>query len=162
MLCENCKEREGILTVTTVIGGESRKVLLCEKCAAERGVEPEPVAPPQIGQLLQKLHQQPTLVGVVRDQARCDFCSATLGDFRATGRLGCPRCYAAFETSLRDLLRRVHGSARHTGRVYESPRRDELERQTQVGELRAQLKRAIEAEQFELAADIRDRLRVLE
>jgi protein-arginine kinase activator protein McsA len=37
-----------------------------------------------------------------------------------------------------------------------------LERATQVGELRAQLKRAIEAEQFELAADIRDRLRVLE
>jgi protein arginine kinase activator len=63
---------------------------------------------------------------------------------------------------LRDLLRRVHGSARHSGRQYEPPRRDELERQTQVGELRAQLKRAIEAEQFELAADIRDRLRVLE
>ena len=162
MLCENCKEREGTLTVTTVMGGEPRKILLCEKCAVERGVEPEPVAPPQIGQLLQKLHQQPTLAGVVRDAARCDFCSASLGDFRATGRLGCPRCYAAFETSLRDLLRRVHGSARHNGRQYEPPQRDELERQTQVGELRLQLKRAIESEQFELAADIRDRLRVLE
>jgi protein arginine kinase activator len=165
VLCENCKEREGILTVTTVVGGESRKVLLCEKCAAERGVEPEPVPAPQIGQLLQKLHQQPAMSGpggVIRDQGRCDFCSATLGDFRATGRLGCPRCYAAFETSLRDLLRRVHGSARHIGRQYEAPQRDELQRQTQVGELRAQLKRAIEAEQFELAADIRDRLRVLE
>ncbi len=162
MLCENCKEREGVFTVTSVVGGEKREVFLCEKCAAERGVQPEPTPPPQIGQLLQKLHQQPSLVGVARDQARCDFCSATLGDFRATGRLGCPRCYAAFETSLRDLLRRVHGSARHTGRQYDLPRRDELERQTQVGELRAQLKRAIEAEQFELAADIRDRLRVLE
>jgi protein arginine kinase activator len=160
VLCENCKEREGILTVTTVVGGVSRQIFLCERCAAERGVEPEPTAPPQIGQLLQKLHQQPTMAA--RDQGRCDFCSATLGDFRATGRLGCPRCYAAFETSLRDLLRRVHGSARHVGRQYEAPRRDELERQTQVGELRAQLKRAIEAEQFELAADIRDRLRVLE
>jgi protein arginine kinase activator len=160
VLCENCKEREGVFTVTSVVGGEKREIFLCEKCAAERGVQPEPTPPPQIGQLLQKLHQQPTIA--VRDQGRCDFCSATLGDFRATGRLGCPRCYAAFETSLRDLLRRVHGSARHTGRQYEAPRRDELERQTQVGELRAQLKRAIEAEQFELAADIRDRLRVLE
>jgi protein arginine kinase activator len=159
VLCENCKEREGVFTVTSVAGGEKREVFLCEKCAAERGVQPEPTPPPQIGQLLQKLHQQPTLV---RDAGRCDFCSATLGDFRATGRLGCPRCYAAFEPSLRDLLRRVHGSARHAGRHYEPPRRDELERQTQVGELRLQLKRAIEAEQFELAADIRDRLRVLE
>jgi protein arginine kinase activator len=160
VLCENCKEREGVFTVTSVVGGEKREIFLCEKCAAERGVQPEPAPAPQIGQLLQKLHQQPTIT--VRDQGRCDFCSATLGDFRATGRLGCPRCYAAFETSLRDLLRRVHGSARHTGRQYDPPRRDELERQTQVGELRAQLKRAIEAEQFELAADIRDRLRVLE
>jgi len=163
VLCENCKEREGIFTVTSVVGGEKREIFLCEKCAAERGVQPEPTPAPQIGKLLQSLHQPPSLAaGVARDQARCDFCSATLGDFRATGRLGCPRCYAAFETSLRDLLRRVHGSARHAGRAYDPPQRDELERATQVGELRAQLKRAIEAEQFELAADIRDRLRVLE
>jgi protein arginine kinase activator len=160
VLCEHCKEREGVFTVTSVVAGESRKIFLCEKCAAERGVQPDPAPKPQITQLLQKL-QQPPAAGP-RDQGRCDFCSATLGDFRATGRLGCPRCYAAFEPALRDLLRRVHGSARHVGRAYELPQRDELERQTAVGELRAQLKRAIEAEQFELAADIRDRLRVLE
>jgi protein arginine kinase activator len=160
VLCENCKEREGVVKLTSVVGGQAKEIRLCEKCAAERGVQQEPTPPPQIGQLLQKLHHQP--VAGPADAVRCDFCSATLGDFRATGRLGCPRCYSAFEKALRDLLRRVHGSARHIGRHYEPPRHDELERQTAVGDLRAQLKRAIEAEQFELAADLRDRLRVLE
>ena len=93
---------------------------------------------------------------------RCTFCSATFADFRATGRLGCAQCYGAFESSLRDLLRRVHGSARHTGQRYEPPRPDALQRAVTLGELRDRLRRAIEGEQFELAADIRDRIRVLE
>jgi protein arginine kinase activator len=178
VLCENCKEREGVFQVTTVSGGTTRKIQLCEKCAAERGVEQSPAPPPQIGDLLQKVQQQmnsaaaagavPGGVGgalgaaVARDQGRCAFCSATLGDFRATGRLGCAHCYGAFESSLRELLRRVHGSARHTGHRYEAPKPDDLQRRSTVVELRDRLRKAIETEQFELAADIRDRLRVLE
>jgi protein arginine kinase activator len=177
VLCENCKEREGVFTVTTVSGGTTKKIQLCEKCAAERGVEQTPAPPPQIGELLQKVQQQmsaaaaagaasggATALGMaaVRDQSRCSFCSATLGDFRATGRLGCAHCYGAFESQLRELLRRVHGSARHTGHRYEAPRPDDLQRRSTVVELRDRLRKAIETEQFELAADIRDRLRVLE
>jgi protein arginine kinase activator len=177
VLCENCKEREGVFQVTTVSGGTTRKIQLCEKCAAERGVEQSPVPPPQIGELLQKVQQQLSSVGsgsgsapgggalgaaAARDQGRCAFCSATLGDFRATGRLGCAHCYGAFESSLRELLRRVHGSARHTGHRYDPPRPDDLQRRSTVVELRDRLRQAIESEQFELAADIRDRLRVLE
>lgn len=181
MLCENCKEREGVFQVTTVSGGTTRKIQLCEKCAAERGVEQVPAPPPQIGELLQKVQQQMSSAAaagagavpgagagsalgaaVARDQGRCAFCSATLGDFRATGRLGCAHCYGAFESSLRELLRRVHGSARHTGHRYEAPKPDDLQRRSTVVELRDRLRKAIETEQFELAADIRDRLRVLE
>jgi protein arginine kinase activator len=179
VLCENCKEREGVFQVTTVSGGTTRKIQLCEKCAAERGVEQSPAPPPQIGELLQKVQQQMSSAAaagavpgagiggalgaaVARDQGRCAFCSATLGDFRATGRLGCAHCYGAFESSLRELLRRVHGSARHTGHRYEAPKPDDLQRRSTVVELRDRLRKAIETEQFELAADIRDRLRVLE
>ena len=96
------------------------------------------------------------------DAVRCAFCSSPLRDFRARGRLGCAHCYGAFETSLRELLRRVHGNSRHAGRRYEPPRPDLLERDSTLGELRDRLRRAIESEQFELAADLRDRIRVLE
>jgi protein arginine kinase activator len=63
---------------------------------------------------------------------------------------------------MRDLLRRVHGSSTHIGRRYEPPTGTELPTAGTANELRDRLKRAIEAEQFELAADIRDRLRGME
>jgi protein arginine kinase activator len=83
-------------------------------------------------------------------------------DFRATGRMGCARCYTTFEPSMRELLRRVHGSPRHTGRAYRPPKDEVLERASVLGELRERLRRAIEQEQFEVAAELRDRIRVLE
>ena len=92
----------------------------------------------------------------------CPRCGATFQDFRETGRLGCPDCYRTFEAPLRDLLRRLHGSTHHLGERYAraaSPQRGAGE---QAAELREQLRLAVETENFELAAELRDRLRVLE
>jgi protein arginine kinase activator len=96
------------------------------------------------------------------EAARCTFCSATLKDFRTTGRLGCAHCYATFEGSLRDLLRRVHGHSRHAGKRYHAPEAAATEGQSVLSELRERLRRAVENEQFELAAELRDRIKVLE
>ena len=63
---------------------------------------------------------------------------------------------------MRDLLRRVHGNSRHVGRRYEPPTAAVVPDGGTANELKDRLKRAIEAEQFELAADIRDRLRGIE
>ena len=83
-------------------------------------------------------------------------------DFRETGRMGCARCYTTFESSMRELLRRVHGGPRHIGRTYRAPKEEVLEKAGILGELRDKLRRAVEQEQFEAAADLRDRIRVLE
>jgi protein arginine kinase activator len=85
-----------------------------------------------------------------------------MADFRATGRWGCARCYTNFEAGIRELLRRVHGNHRHVGRAYHPPMSESLERSAVLGELRDRLRRAIESEQFELAADLRDRIKVME
>jgi protein arginine kinase activator len=109
------------------------------------------------------VQQQPT--SAHGDAVRCTFCSISLKDFRASGRLGCAHCYGAFESSLRELLRRVHGASRHAGRRYEPPHPESMAQPpqaTMLGELRDRLRAAIENEQFELAADLRDRIRVLE
>jgi protein arginine kinase activator len=171
MQCDNCKDRESVVKLVQIVEGSPKELHLCEKCAAAKGVETLPPTPaPQLAELLQKLQQQPLIGGgpggtssdAAADAVRCTFCQASLGDFRATGRLGCAHCYGAFEASLRKLLRRVHGSSRHTGRRYVPPQPDSMQRSVTLGELRDRLKRAIETEQFELAADIRDRIRVLE
>src|SRR4029079_9928011 len=96
------------------------------------------------------------------DRFGCTFCKTTMADFRATGRWGCARCYTNFEAGIRELLRRGHGDPRDVGRAYRAPMSDTLERAAVLGELKDRLRRAIEGEQFELAADLRDRIRVLQ
>jgi len=161
MVRDVCKEADAVVQLTQIEGTGVRLLHLCERCAAERGVETSASAPkPQITDFLQSVHQ--AMQATQGDAARCAFCSSTFRDFRSTGRLGCAHCYDAFEKSMRDLLRRVHGSSQHIGRRYEPPTGTELPVAGTANELRDRLKRAIEAEQFELAADIRDRLRGME
>jgi protein arginine kinase activator len=162
MLCDNCKERDAVVHLTQIVESQVTQLHLCEKCAAARGVETTVAMPKHpLAGLLQSAQQQlPS--AQQSDAVRCSFCSSSLRDFRSSGRLGCASCYGAFEASLRELLRRVHGASKHTGRVYEPPKPDLLQRASTLVELRDRLRRAIEQEQFELAADIRDRIRVLE
>jgi protein arginine kinase activator len=162
MLCESCGERDAVITLTKVVESARNEVRLCERCAAERGIETT-VSSTQVhelGEFLTALQKQ--LPSVPADQTRCTFCSASLRDFRAAGRLGCAHCYSAFEPSLRDLLRRVHGHSRHIGKSYASPLPTGGGEATRVDDLRERLRRAVESEQFELAARLRDQLRVLE
>ncbi|HWC72390.1 MAG TPA: UvrB/UvrC motif-containing protein, partial [Gemmatimonadales bacterium] len=104
------------------------------------------------------------LVPAGADAVRCPECGSTLRDFRDTGRLGCDRCYVTFDGHLRDLLRRLHGSSQHVGERYEAPGDTgaDADPRSRLLELKAQLRRAVEGENFELAAELRDRIRVLE
>ena len=162
MLCENCRENDAVVNLTTIKDNVVTHLHLCEKCAAAKGVETSVSLPPKhpLGDFLQAV-QQKSLVGS-DDAATCHFCNATARDFRTTGRLGCARCYNAFERQLRELLRRLHGNSKHAGRRYEPPAIEVVERAGSVAQLRERLRRAIDAEQFELAAELRDRLRATE
>ncbi|MEP6621260.1 MAG: UvrB/UvrC motif-containing protein [bacterium] len=149
------------MNLTTIENNAVRQLHLCEQCAAERGVETSVATPKHpLGEFLQAMQQQS--VPASTDAGKCAFCGLTMKDFRATGRMGCSRCYSTFESSMRELLRRVHGGSRHTGRAYRAPREEVLEKAGALGELRERLRRAIEQEQFEAAAELRDRIRVLE
>jgi protein arginine kinase activator len=166
MLCDSCKERDAVVHLTRIVDNQVTQLHLCEKCAAAKGVETT-VALPQhpLGDILQAVQQAGTATGggtTREDAAACAFCGATARDFRATGRLGCAHCYDAFEKSLRELLRRLHGGHRHVGLAYAPPHPEALEQADVLGELRLRLQRAVEGEQFELAAELRDRIKVLE
>ena len=160
MLCDNCRERDAVITVTQVEGNEMRKQNLCEKCAAEKGFETT-VNTPKNPLMEYLLPAQKALPATMAEAGKCAFCQASLRDFRDTGRLGCAHCYTTFEESMRALLRRVHGSYRHVGKRYQPPS-SPGGAVSLIDELRERLRRAVESEQFELAAELRDRIRVLE
>jgi protein arginine kinase activator len=161
MKCDTCSEREAVVYLTTIENNAVHQLHLCERCAAERGVETTVATPKHpLGEFLNDVHSK--VASSSTDTVLCTFCNTTMADFRATGRWGCARCYTNFEAGIRELLRRVQGNARHVGRSYRPPMSESLERAAVLGELKDRLRRAIENEQFELAADLRDRIRVME
>ena len=163
MLCENCKERDAEVTLTRIMDNAVTQRHLCDKCAKAEGVETTLAVPQHpLGDILQAVQAQASSASASEDETSCTFCGATARDFRATGRLGCPHCYDAMERSLRELLRRLHGNSKHVGTQYHVPAAHVLEKPDSVHDLRDRLRRAVETEQFELAAELRDRLRVLE
>jgi protein arginine kinase activator len=84
----------------------------------------------------------------------CPACGLKYAAFRADGRLGCPDDYDAFRPALEPLLERIHRGTRHGGKA---PRAAAL--RAELSELRGQLAAAVEAENYEDAAELRDRIR---
>jgi protein arginine kinase activator len=155
MTCENCGEREAVVHLTQIEDAQVTTVHLCERCAAERGVEPPPAGKTPLGSFLAAIGDSEGTDEA--GQAKCPGCGASFANFRETGRLGCAECWTAFEAPLRDLVRRLHGSTVHVGERYVSAGSTRAERTED--DLRERLRLAIETENFELAADLRDRLR---
>ena len=162
MLCDSCRERDAVIQVTQVTEPPVKQLNLCEKCAAERGIETQLSVPkPPLTDFILAV-QQKALPSGEADGVRCAFCGASLRDFKQSGRLGCAYCYGAFESSLRDLLRKVHGNSKHQGKNYLPPLSPLDEGATVLAELRDRLKRAIDQEHFEEAARLRDQIKVIE
>ena len=164
MDCDQCHEREAVIHLTQIVDEQVTTLHLCERCAAEKGVESAAtVGKTPLGGFLAAMGKgvTPQVAGI---GGACPRCGATLQDFRESGRLGCPECYRSFEAPLRDLLRRLHGSTHHVGERYAEPGREPAAELAADGResLRQQLRLAVETENFELAAELRDRLRVLE
>jgi protein arginine kinase activator len=89
---------------------------------------------------------------------KCARCGFTQADFKKAGRLGCPDCYKTFAEGLEGLLKSMHKGTRHTGKVPESLRqsRDLSDR---LSSLQKRLSKAIEEENFEQAAILRDEIK---
>ena len=161
MVCESCRQRDAVVTLTKIVNNQMTTSHLCEQCAAAEGVESSEGTPNfPLTDFLAQMGDAPEPSGA--GDAACGFCGLTFAQFRETGRLGCPHCYATFETHLRGLLRRIHGGTQHVGKVYLPSDPTASERAKRLEGLRRRLQRAVDSEDFERAAEIRDLIRSLE
>lgn len=163
LACQSCKKRPATVHLTDILpGGEKRERHLCEQCAAQEEVMPKAAqAHVPLDELLAGL-----VVGKAAIQQlaelKCPHCGLTFVEFRQNGLLGCPRDYDAFEKALVPLIERAHeGSSHHIGKV---PRRLGTPRPTEndLIRLKRRLAKAVEDEQYEEAARLRDKIKVWE
>ena len=159
MLCCICKEKNATVHLTQITGEKMQKVDLCEECAKTKGVNDQTGF--SLADLLlglgasQELEQSPGGA-----EAKCPQCGFTHADFKKSGRLGCSECYVTFSDGLGGLLKTMHKGTRHVGKVPESLRtRRDLS--NQLTALQKKLNKAIETEDFEQAALLRDQIKQL-
>ena len=157
--CEN----PAVVHHTHVVGNKTSTQYLCKSCAGAKGIDPEPASEGfDVSDFLAQLGEvAPSRAGSVPSEP-CTFCGLTFDGFKESGRLGCPHCYTSFEPGLRRLLSRIHGSTQHVGKVYLPPDPAEAELGRRLDGLRRRLQRAVEVEDFERAALLRDQIRELE
>lgn len=172
MLCERCKKNNATVFYRESINGKERSLSLCEECAekARKNGELETEFPvdgfftkPLMGvdKLFGSLFGFPQLVGqTTSDGKKCPLCGATFRDLMAEGKAGCPECYKTFSDELSSTISRIHGATAHTGGA---PSRFKAGRdlKQKIRSLEKGIKTAVEEENYEEAARLRDELRAI-
>jgi protein arginine kinase activator len=160
MLCDICKKNEATVHLTEIINEQVTKMHLCENCAREKGAEMEEHF--GLSDLLAGLADLgSTMEPEVLDTVKCPNCGLSYQNFRKIGRLGCSECYEAFKKQLGPILKRIHGADRHAGKV--ALKTGKVQNDAKIlQDLRLRMEKAIQFEEFEEAARLRDEIKKTE
>lgn len=148
MKCESCGENDASVELTQVVEGDLRKWNLCEACAEEKGIEQQGEV--SLTDILFGMGGEDSAPAM---DVSCPGCHMRRSDFKQKTRFGCPQCYRTFETELGPLLMAMHKGERHVGKI---PRSAEFS--AKIESLQAELDDAVKAQNYELAAELRDRI----
>ena len=161
MLCDICGKKKATVHLTEIVDDQMSEMHLCEECAREKSVQMEQ----QFG-LADLLAGLSDFGKQIKDYEEvsltCPNCGMTYDDFKKFGRLGCSECYTAFRDHLSILLKKIHGSSHHYGKSPGNLAKNVGSKGEMLYQLKEQLQKAIENENFEKAADLRDKIRTLE
>lgn len=163
MKCQKC-DKLATFHITDLSGDQVLALHLCADCVKDYLQPDKPVQPAttvtniiskqlKLGQTTEELAEL--------DDKECPICGISFYEFRQGGRLGCPNDYVFFATELEPLLNNVHGSVEHVGK---KPLRGphDTQPQTELIKLRREMKEAVDCEDYELASELRDRIKSVE
>ncbi|WP_432404624.1 UvrB/UvrC motif-containing protein [Wukongibacter sp. M2B1] len=163
MICEKCNQNKATVHVTKIQNNKKTELHLCEECARktqDMSFENPFTINNFLTGLLDSVQSSPIKVDYIKTTT-CSKCGMSYGKFKQLGRLGCSDCYNTFNEKLMPLIKSVHGSQQHTGKVpKKSGNRIRIKREIMA--MKKELRKAIEREEFESAAELRDKIKLLE
>jgi len=163
MLCDECKKRTACMHITKIANNQTVEKHLCEQCAKEHGEMNLTIdANFSVHDFLKGIFNKGFTEGANwQNTSACPQCGLTYSDFSRNGKIGCGECYKAFGDRLVPLLRRIHGTSGHTGKV---PKRGggKLVIKQQLKQKRKDLEAHVANEEYEQAARLRDEIRAME
>lgn len=182
MLCGICKAREATVFYTEIMNGTKKEQYLCEECAAKstslRLKTPFGGKEFSLGGLISSLleeampkeeneSEEEGQTAQVGKDIICPECGMSYAKFKEEGILGCPSCYQKFGRVLLRDIRSLQGTDTHTGKhpkhfvTRKMPAHVQKESFSldEAQKLSLKLEQALEREDYELAAQLRDELR---
>jgi len=166
VLCEECKSRPASVHVTKIVNNQKVQQYLCKECARAKWEDMGFFMQPHLSvqSLLSGLlsGMEGTQVGTSASaQLTCRSCGLPFSEFTRTGFLGCGECYNQFNDELRPIYKRIHGDYEHKGKVpVRAGGRAHVTRKIDM--LRKELQECVAREDYERAAELRDRIRALQ
>lgn len=180
MLCQKCNHNNATVHYEQNINGKVTKLDLCPDCAKELSI-----AVPQLqtgfgsffdsfgfGSLLGNMGSLSGFFDApsqALSSLTCKSCGADLGSINSIGFLGCPDCYNAFESLVENNLNRCQKGSRHMGKRpnrlggrLKKKEENTPSPKSEKAKLQAELKKAIKEENYEKAAELRDKIKELE
>lgn len=173
MSCDDCKDKDNAVNIILSIDGQEYTVAWCDNCAHQHGFHsPFEEKPFPLNNIIAsvtntEIDTQKNLPAKYDNVANpvCPNCGLTFHSLLEQGRIGCANCYSAFGKPMEMLLEKIHGASAHTGRkVKVEPIKKRTPVKAKVNreeKLHLELKKAIEQEDYEHAAELRDKLQAL-
>ena len=163
MLCDECGKRPATVHITKIENGNKTDIHLCEQCAMSKNpmnINTSFSINDLLAGILNNTPSLPVKMDLL-DVPKCSVCGLNFNQFRQTGRFGCSNCYKVFGGRLNPIFQRLHGNISHTGKI---PIRagGSMRKVREIEKLRSELSNVIKNEEYERAAEIRDRIRELE
>jgi protein arginine kinase activator len=163
MKCDICGKNDATIHLTEVVNDQVTKLHICEVCAKQKSDEMQSHF--GLTDLLSGLVEGGDVLGAGgvagMVETKCPMCGSMYQDFQKSGRIGCGKCYDVFSKSLSDLLRKIHGSDKHVGKMPMTGK-GSIKRQEDLNRLKNELQQLVAREEFEKAALLRDRIKEME
>lgn len=167
MLCQSCKTKQANTHIKTIVNGELTEMNLCSECAAKMGYGNVFDQFFDIGSLMSGFMGE-SVGKALAPERRCPNCGITFAQISKGGRVGCAKCYDFFYDRLLPSIKRIHGNTLHTGKRLRKPQlhsgensSEKTEIPNEISRLSQQLQAAVKNQEFEQAAQLRDKINEL-
>lgn len=152
MLCTECKKNTATVFYQQTINGKVTELSLCPECAEKHGLLTG-------GSLFSELFKTPSFFKPTPQAHKCcTLCGSNENDFIKDGKVSCPECYTVFAEELAAPIKRIHGNVSHIGRAPAKFKKI-YDKKRELDELKRKLEEAIQNEEYEQAAVLRDKIR---
>ena len=164
MKCQICNKNDANIVFTQIVNKEKLVMQICSDCAQKKGLTME--FPKELPTPVESLVGSLTVDTDTKQSEsvpdlHCTSCGLTFAEFKKSGLFGCDKCHEAFGVHIAKLLKQIHGQNTHDGKE-PVELSGEIETKKKIKRFRSKLDRYVKREEYEKAAEIRDRINDLE